>query len=67
MENSMTVQYTNAVHLLVGKARSMVRDLDPQNDLTFIRVRSKKNEILIAPGQETIITMLCKLISKFQF
>ena len=50
MDNSTTVQYTCAVHLLVGKAKSMVRDLDPQNDLTFIRVRSKKNEILIAPG-----------------
>lgn len=34
------------------KARSTVRDIDPQNDLTFLRVRSKKNEIMIAPGEE---------------
>ncbi len=34
------------------KARGMVRDIDPQNDLTFLRVRSKKNEIMIAPGKE---------------
>lgn len=33
------------------KARSTVRDIDPQNDLTFLRVRSKKNEVMIAPGR----------------
>ena len=33
------------------KARGMVRNIDPNNDLTFIRIRSKKNEILIAPGE----------------
>lgn len=25
-------------------------DLDPQNDLTFLRIRSKKHEIMVAPG-----------------
>ena len=29
----------------------MVRDLDPANELTFLRLRSTKNEVLIAPGQ----------------
>lgn len=33
------------------KARTTIRDIDPQNDLTFLRVRSKKNEIMIAPGE----------------
>ena len=28
----------------------MVRDLDPVNDLRFLRMRSNKTEILIAPG-----------------
>ena len=28
----------------------MVRDLDPINDLAFLRMRSNKTEILIAPG-----------------
>ena len=26
-----------------------MRNLDPQNDLTFLRIRSKKHEILVAP------------------
>ena len=36
---------------LTSKARGVVRTLDPQNDLTFLRVRSKKHEIMIAPGE----------------
>jgi len=28
-----------------------VRDLDPTNDLTFLRVRTKKGEIMIAPDK----------------
>ena len=32
------------------QARSTIRDLDPTNDITFLRLRSKKNEVLIAPG-----------------
>uniref|UniRef100_A0A8D2ZXG7 Roadblock/LAMTOR2 domain-containing protein n=1 Tax=Scophthalmus maximus TaxID=52904 RepID=A0A8D2ZXG7_SCOMX len=50
LDNSSTVHYAGLIHQLVMKARSTVRDIDPQNDLTFLRVRSKKNEIMIAPG-----------------
>uniref|UniRef100_A0A8C5G2D2 Dynein, light chain, roadblock-type 1 n=1 Tax=Gouania willdenowi TaxID=441366 RepID=A0A8C5G2D2_GOUWI len=50
LDNSSTVQYSALLHQLLMKARSTVRDIDPQNDLTFLRVRSKKNEIMIAPG-----------------
>lgn len=51
LDNSSTVQYAGLIHQLVMKARSTIRDIDPQNDLTFMRVRSKKNEIMIAPGE----------------
>ena len=53
MDNSTTVQYAGLIHQLVMKARSTIRDVDPQNDLTFLRIRSKKNEIMIAPGKRT--------------
>lgn len=52
LDNSSTVQYAGLIHQLVMKARSTIRDIDPQNDLTFLRVRSKKNEIMIAPGEK---------------
>ncbi len=35
----------------VFQARSALRDLDPLNEVTFIRMRSRKNEILLAPGE----------------
>lgn len=50
MDNSTTVQYAGLLHSLAAQARNCVRDIDPQNDLTFLRVRSKKNEIMVAPG-----------------
>lgn len=51
LDNSTTVQYAGLIHSLTAKARSTVRDLDPQNDLTFLRIRSKKHEIMVAPGK----------------
>jgi len=50
LDNSTTVQYSGLIHQLAAKAKSTVRDLDPQNDLTFLRIRSKKHEIMVAPG-----------------
>ena len=43
---------TYCVGLLAAMARSAVRDLDPQNDLQFLRLRSKQHEILVAPDPE---------------
>jgi len=50
LDNSTTTQYASLLQQLTAKARSVVRDIDPQNDLTFLRIRSKKHEIMVAPG-----------------
>uniref|UniRef100_A0A8C2SUW5 Roadblock/LAMTOR2 domain-containing protein n=1 Tax=Coturnix japonica TaxID=93934 RepID=A0A8C2SUW5_COTJA len=50
MDNTTTIQYAGLMHSFIMKARSTVRDIDPQNDLTFLQIRSKKNEIMFAPG-----------------
>ncbi|EGW02759.1 Microtubule-associated proteins 1A/1B light chain 3A [Cricetulus griseus] len=50
MDNPTTTQYANLMHNFILKARSTVREIDPQNDLTFLRIRSKKNEIMVAPA-----------------
>lgn len=55
LDNSTTVQYASVFHQLLFKAKSSVRDLDPQNDLTFLRIRTKKNEIMIAPDKEYML------------
>lgn len=38
--------------VLIDKARNLVRDLDPTNDLTFLRIRSGELEILVSPGDD---------------
>lgn len=54
LDSTSTVQYAGLIHQLLMKARTTIRDIDPQNDLTFLRVRSKKNEIMIAPGEQNL-------------
>ncbi|KAJ3076737.1 Dynein light chain roadblock-type 2 [Podochytrium sp. JEL0797] len=58
LEPDKTIQYAALITQLAAKARSVVRDLDPQNDLTFLRIRSKKHEIMVAPDKEYILIVL---------
>ena len=53
IDNSTTMSLTSLIRTLSDKAKSCVRDLDPQNDLTFLRIRTKKQEILVAPSKFT--------------
>uniref|UniRef100_A0A8C8J766 Dynein light chain roadblock n=1 Tax=Oncorhynchus tshawytscha TaxID=74940 RepID=A0A8C8J766_ONCTS len=55
---STKVDYAGLLHQLTMKARSTVRDLDPQNDLTFLRIRSKKHEIMVAPDKEYLLIVI---------
>lgn len=58
MDNSTTVQYAGIFHNLTQKARSCIRDIDPQNDLTFLRARTKKYEIMVAPDKEYLLIVI---------
>lgn len=39
----------------MNKSAAMVKDLDPANDLTFLRIRSKKCEIMVAPRKRSLV------------
>ncbi|XP_036101742.1 dynein light chain roadblock-type 1 isoform X1 [Molossus molossus] len=58
MDNPTTTQYANLMHNFILKARSTVREIDPQNDLTFLRIRSKKNEIMVAPDKDYFLIVV---------
>lgn len=58
MDNSTTVQYAGLILELTAKARSTVRDIDPSNDLTFLRIRSKKHEIMVAPDKDYMLIVV---------
>ena len=52
LDQELTLQYAALVTQLAIKARHMVRELAQtgDDDLQFLRVRSKQREIMIAPG-----------------
>ncbi|CAG9118840.1 Ddynein light chain roadblock-type 1 [Plutella xylostella] len=58
LDNHTSVQYAGLMSSLVDKARSVVRDLDPTNELTFLRIRSKKTEVMVAPDKDFILIVV---------
>jgi dynein light chain roadblock-type len=58
LDQTSTVQYATLISQLAAKAKSAVRDIDPQNDLTFLRIRSKKHEIMVAPEKEYMLIVI---------
>eukprot|EP00823_Brevimastigomonas_motovehiculus_P007722 TRINITY_DN686_c0_g1_i1.p1 TRINITY_DN686_c0_g1~~TRINITY_DN686_c0_g1_i1.p1 ORF type:complete len:112 (-),score=30.95 TRINITY_DN686_c0_g1_i1:133-468(-) len=57
-DENETKKYATNISQLAMKARSVVRDLDPQNDLTFLRIRTKKNEIMVAPDKDFMLVVI---------
>lgn len=52
LENKADVsRLTNSIGELVDKARNIVRDVDPSNDMTLLRFTLRKHDIIIAPGK----------------
>jgi len=43
---------------LAIKARNTIRDLDPSNDLTFLRIRSRDYEVMAAPDKEFVLIVI---------
>lgn len=58
MDNSTTQTYASSCRQLVSIARSTVRDIDPLNDLSILRVRSKKYEIMVAPCDDYLLIVV---------
>lgn len=46
------------IPLLAKKARSMIRDLDPTNDLTFLRIKTRNDEIMVAPDKDYMLIVV---------
>lgn len=58
LENSLSVQYSVLISQLSERAKSIVRDLDPANELTYLRIKSRKHEILVAPEDDFILIVV---------
>eukprot|EP01035_Chromulina_nebulosa_P020048 gene20048-26028_t len=53
-----TETYSALVSQLSIKASSVVRTLDDTDDLAFLRIRSKKHEIMIAPDKDYTLIVI---------
>merc|ERR1712178_334413 len=58
LDNSTTTMYAQLLLQLTKKSRSVVRDLDPTDNLRFLRLKSQKHEIMIAPEKDYILVVI---------
>merc|ERR1712037_1038920 len=58
LDNTTTSKMAGLVKGITNQARSVVRDLDPVNELAFLRLRSTKTEFLIAPDKDYVLVVL---------
>ena len=45
---------------LSKKARGVVRDINPQNELRYLRVRAKRHEVMVAFDTEFLVIVIQK-------
>ena len=50
--------FAKAIPQLGRETKSLIRQLDSKNDLTFLRVRTSTHEILIAPDKDYYLCVL---------
>ncbi len=56
--STATMAYANSCRPIEILARHTVRDLDPDNELVLIRIRTLKNEIIIAPEKKHLLVVV---------
>ena len=60
LEYTLAKRYATQVGHLISNACSLVRDIDPQNELTVLRICSKKHEIMVAPENHYLLIVIQK-------
>ena len=43
---------------LVDQAKAMFKEIDASNDLTFLRLRTRKHEIMVAPDRDYLLIVV---------
>jgi len=54
----LSIQYAALLQQMTSRAKSSIRELDSLNDLFFLRLRSRKHEILVAPDKEYLLIVI---------
>ena len=61
-KNIDPAKYAERLPALIERASSMVKDIDPDNQLTFLRIRTDKLEILISPAEEYTLIVIQNVV-----
>ncbi|XP_058421359.1 dynein light chain roadblock-type 1-like [Diceros bicornis minor] len=57
-DNPTTTQYANLMHNFLLQAWSTMHKISPQNDLLFLQIHSKKNEIIVATDKDYFLIVI---------
>ncbi|XP_036008090.1 dynein light chain roadblock-type 1-like isoform X1 [Fundulus heteroclitus] len=52
LEDQSTVHHVALVQPLLMKAKKIVQDMNPEDELTYVRLRTEKNEEIIAADKD---------------
>lgn len=58
MSEELTLRYIGLYGQVIDKARFMLTQLDPNDEITFMRIRSKEHEVLITPDDKCIFLVI---------
>lgn len=65
LDDEATQQHCILLHQLCDKSKSVIRELDGSNDLTFLRLRTRKHEIMIAPDKDFLLAVIQNISAQF--
>ncbi len=57
-DRALAIQYSASMQFLAMKAKAAIKQHDSTNDLVFLRLRSQKHEILVAPERDYILIVI---------
>ncbi|KAH9512623.1 Dynein light chain roadblock-type 2 [Bulinus truncatus] len=62
--NEATESKVRHIHELAISARRIVRDLDPTDNLVFLRASSNTDELLVSPDEEFTVVVIQEKLEK---
>lgn len=57
-DNGVAVQYAALVTRLTEKLRAVIKEMDASNEFRWIRIRTVKEEITVAPEKEFVVVVV---------
>ncbi|GBB90517.1 hypothetical protein RclHR1_01750016 [Rhizophagus clarus] len=58
LDPTLNKKYSDLITKLVEQTTFCVKEMDETNDLSFLRVRTKKHEIMIVPDKEYLLIVI---------